>query len=278
MIEYERQKQGPHNSKIASYNSQLERSTGLSCVARFAAPHNLLFRGFSFFYLLLQPQHCKMAHFSSSLSLGDVVKSREVVGARLQVSTEPGTPNDFGIFNKHEGNPTAAYTVQEREGYKKWRGRWNETIVWDRDSYAPPPEVLRCVHVTEIPFAAATHSARHGWIFIDRLQKIDLSSVCLDSAPSEKDKVVKREVKARQRRIEEQRKQIERDMQTKEVEVERLTQRVNAMRLQLQGLERQRDEMAEAVWRERNDRGVALQREEQACMEIVFQHHHIDFS
>ncbi|RYG98731.1 hypothetical protein EON65_51070 [archaeon] len=55
----------------------------------------------------------------------------------------------------------------------------------------------------------------------DKLEKTDASSLRHEFKPSSKR--VKIEVKAHQRRIQEQRKQIDRDMQAREVEAEKLT-------------------------------------------------------
>ena len=92
----------------------------------------------------------------------------------LSVCPEPGTPNDFGIFNRHQGNPTAAYidgasTVEgyfrnSRKGYctMKLKGQhWTE-IRWDRDTMAPPPDDLRAVHVS-------APDGQHGWLFVPEL-------------------------------------------------------------------------------------------------------------
>ena len=92
----------------------------------------------------------------------------------LSVCPEPGTPNDFGIFNRHQGNPTAAYidgasTVEgyfrnSRKGYctMKLKGQhWTE-IRWDRDTMAPPPDDLRSVHVS-------APDGQHGWLFVPEL-------------------------------------------------------------------------------------------------------------
>ncbi len=92
-----------------------------------------------------------MSKFTNSLIyLHQDVKSRLLPGLKLRITEESGSPNDFGIFNRNEGNPTAAYTDNGRDGYKDWIGKWESVISWDRDTLASPPDNLKCVHVTEV--------------------------------------------------------------------------------------------------------------------------------
>eukprot|EP01031_Cornospumella_fuschlensis_P031012 gene31012-37479_t len=226
-----------------------------------------------------------MARFASSFNLGDIVKSRGVNGVRLQVTAEPGTPNDFGVFDKNMLNPTAAYIDQGRDGYMGWKGQWFATAVWDRDTVAYPPAVLDCVHVTEIPRGASTAIARHGWIFVDELEKIDVSTLRPETAPSAEDERIKSEVKAWQKRNQDQRALIQHNKQLKEAEIDRIQLQINVLKVQrpppaeqIHALERQRDELEQEMWSECGKSFAALQKEERACNEIIFKHDHIDFS
>jgi hypothetical protein len=75
------------------------------------------------------------------------------------ITPEDGTPNDFGIFDKHEINPTAAYIALGRDGYKTLRGKHFAELDWDRDTMASPPDDLWAVHVRRVD------SSEHGWFF-----------------------------------------------------------------------------------------------------------------
>ena len=75
------------------------------------------------------------------------------------IAPEDGTPNDFGIFDKHEINPTAAYIALGRDGYKTLKGKHIEELDWDRDTMAYPPDDLVAVHIRN------TSNNQHGWYF-----------------------------------------------------------------------------------------------------------------
>lgn len=76
------------------------------------------------------------------------------------ITNENGTPNDFGIFDRHNINPTAAYIDMGRQGYMSLIGRCSACLEWDRDTVASPPEDLHAVHITD-----ANDKNRHGWVF-----------------------------------------------------------------------------------------------------------------
>lgn len=86
------------------------------------------------------------------------------------VCNEDGTPNDFGIFDKHELNPTAAYIDVGRDGYKIYRGRHYVEFDWDRDTVASPPSDLWAVHVRK-----CDDSSQHGWFWRTSLLVTDAS-------------------------------------------------------------------------------------------------------
>jgi hypothetical protein len=93
-------------------------------------------------------------------------------------------------------NPTAAYTDQGRGGYLTWKGRWKETISWDRETMANPPNNLRCVHVTEV------FGARHGWLFTDEIEpRFSVSGVSSSGKGSEEDERIKSDVQKRREEI-----------------------------------------------------------------------------
>jgi hypothetical protein len=81
------------------------------------------------------------------------------------VEAEDGTPNDFCIFNRHIGNPTAAYLAMGREGYRSLAGLHTATLPWDHDTTSPEPpiETLRAVHIRN-PI-----TQEHGWFFREHL-------------------------------------------------------------------------------------------------------------
>ena len=81
------------------------------------------------------------------------------IGGILRVEPEDGKPNDFGIFNKHDINPTAAYIDLGRDGFRQLAGKFTAYLDWDRDTVASPPDDLVAVHIRNI------ESGEHGWVF-----------------------------------------------------------------------------------------------------------------
>ena len=75
------------------------------------------------------------------------------------IAPEDGTPNDFGIFNRHELNPTAAYIAMGRDGYKSLTGLHLAMMWWDHETSSPEPSEneLRAVHIRN-PI-----TNEHGW-------------------------------------------------------------------------------------------------------------------
>lgn len=99
----------------------------------------------------------------SAYSVGQtvIVKSRKSTGVHTiyVIAPEDGTPNDFGIFDKNEINPTAAYIDMGRDGYKHLAGHHVSVLEWDRDTVAYPPDDLTAIHIRD-PI-----SNEHGWYF-----------------------------------------------------------------------------------------------------------------
>jgi hypothetical protein len=89
---------------------------------------------------------------------------------RLVVCPEDGTPHEFGIFNRHHGNPTAAYIDIGRDGYRRLVGQHFAFFEWDRDTVASPPDDndLWAVHVRNVD-----NPSEHGWIFRSELWRTD---------------------------------------------------------------------------------------------------------
>lgn len=90
------------------------------------------------------------------------------LAGRFVVTPEDGTPNEFGIFNHNELNPTAAYIDLGRDGYKTLTGKFFVELDWDRDTVASPPDDLWAVHIKSVD------SNAHGWFFrTDLLFQLD---------------------------------------------------------------------------------------------------------
>ena len=79
-------------------------------------------------------------------------------GKPYTITCEDGTKNDFGIFDKHDINPVAAYIDLGRDGYKTLQNQFATTLDWDRDTMAYPPDNLDAVHLTAA-------NGEHGWVF-----------------------------------------------------------------------------------------------------------------
>lgn len=209
--------------------------------------------------------------------LGSLVKSKTVVGAILQVTLEPGTPNDFGIFDRNEGNPTAAYTEQTREGYRKWKGKYEETITWDRDTYAPPPDILECIHVSVVDPASQAH--RHGWIFVNQLETVNTSraTATADTTPTAKDEQAVMEVNTRRLKVARMKRDLAADEKKWQAKVDSVGDEIAELRRRLAALEQKHSEAESEMWRLRNERGLAINHEQEMIDDIIFQNHHIAF-
>lgn len=103
-------------------------------------------------------------------SIGKTVIAKNRSGGKehvhLTISVENGTENDFGIFDKHQINPTAAYIALGRDGYRELKGKHVTILDWDRDTMASPPDLF-AVHVTN------TATKEHGWYFRKDLVLLD---------------------------------------------------------------------------------------------------------
>jgi hypothetical protein len=109
------------------------------------------------------------SNFSASFPVGMavMVKSRQSVGQHYVISPEDGTPNDFGIFDRHQLNPTAAYIDLGRDGYQQLVGQHMTRLEWDRDTVASPPSDLMAIHIRN------TSTNEHGWYFRSDLMTLE---------------------------------------------------------------------------------------------------------
>jgi hypothetical protein len=95
------------------------------------------------------------------IRLGRIVRTKSIPGV-FRITNESGLPNDFGIFDKHKLNPTAAYIDAGCDGYRHLIGKHTEYFDWDRDTVAYPPDDLNAVHISSMGPAAVLG---HGWVF-----------------------------------------------------------------------------------------------------------------
>jgi hypothetical protein len=98
---------------------------------------------------------------ATSFDLGCTVLPKAKVSStdKFVISSEDGTPNDFGIFDKDQLNPTAAYIELGRDGYRELIGQHIATLSWDRDTVAYPPDDLVAIHISN------SATKEHGWYF-----------------------------------------------------------------------------------------------------------------
>jgi outer membrane murein-binding lipoprotein Lpp len=203
-------------------------------------------------------------------NLGDNVKSRRVPGTQLRITIEPGVKNDFGIYDKNEMNPTAAYTDQGRGGYLTWKSRWKETISWDRDTMANPPNILRCVHVTEV------FGARHGWLFTDEIEP-RFSVYSSRGKGSEEDERIKSDVQKRREEIQQLREKTNQWRDQEQTKVDALATQIHQLELQMRSLQKEQYDAQEKLWQESNHKSRIIETKEKECNEIMFSHDHIHF-
>jgi flagellar biosynthesis GTPase FlhF len=224
-----------------------------------------------------------MASFAlHNWNLGDNVKSRRVPGAQLRITIEPGVENEFGIYDRHKGNPTAAYTDQGRDGYLTWKGRWKETISWDRDTMANPPDNLRCVHLTEL-LADGSFGARHGWMFTDEIEpRFSVSGVSSRGTNSlEEDERVKADVQKRREEIHQLQEKTNQWRDQEQMKVNALSSQMHQLKeqfeRQMRSLQKEQQEAQEKLWEESNKKSKVIEAKEKECNEIMFSHDHIHF-
>lgn len=113
-------------------------------------------------YAVAAEQSSKTLTGSAAFALikeGVIVRTKQHPGL-FRIAVETGQPNDFGIFNKHELNPHAAYTDIGASGYMLLKGKFADYLTWDRDTLAYPPGDLHAVHIVSLDAVGA-----HGWVF-----------------------------------------------------------------------------------------------------------------
>ncbi len=212
-----------------------------------------------------------------SFNLNDDVKSKRVPGLKLRITLETGKPNDFGIYDQNVGNSTSAYTDQGNLGYRDWKGKWKEIISWDRDTYAPPPDILNCLHATEV-MEDGSLGPRHGWLFINTVEKRSQPDEC-SVGVSEEDKArIKSDVIQRKREIQ----QLQNDAKNwVEIEEQRITTRytneIENLKQRVAALERERTKVTDAMWEESGRRRNIVDEKKEECNEIMHRYDLIHF-
>jgi hypothetical protein len=213
--------------------------------------------------------------------LGDNVKSRILAGKHLRITQEPGTLNDFGIYDHHT-NPISIYTNEGREGYQLWRGRWKELATWDRDINAPPPDNLRCVHVSEV-LPNVSIGARHGWLFTDEIEPRDSDSSVVSShpIPREEEQKIKQDVQSRQQEIQRMHLEAEQWRNRENSKIDAYAVQIQQLKQQLQqqihALEQEQRQAEERFWEESSRKSAIITEKERECTDIIHKHDDIHF-
>ena len=232
---------------------------------------------------IVAPEHARR------WKLGDNAKSRKVPGIHLRITNEPGSPSEFGIFNRHEGNNTSAYTDEGRDGYRKWIGKWFGEIHWDRDTMAPPPyEDLFCVHLTEV-LADGSLGPKYGWLFTQEIEprsspstEVGSSSavpvsVSSETISKEEEAKIIEDVQRRKQEIEKLRKDVNKWNRAEQEKVDAYSVQIQKLQQQIRLLESEQRQAEEKFWDESNRKTMAINAKEKEMNEIMFRHDTIHF-
>jgi len=212
-----------------------------------------------------------IAHSFHSFRLGDIVKSKALLGVRLQICVETGHPNDFGIFYGPETaghDCPGAYSKEGPEGYRKWRGAWHQRLTC-------PDNLIDCVHVAEV--LPGGRLGRQGWLFTDHIVKIPFLLLLPNEGGGRASKI-KADVKARRQNIASLKACLNHDIRVREAQYEEIGAEVLRLKQRLQELEADHRQAEEDIWKMHHERGHVIREEQEAVDHIVFTHHDIDFS
>lgn len=215
-----------------------------------------------------------------SFDLDNEVKCLNLAGWKLRVTVEPGIPNDFGIYNRYEGNSTSAYTNQGRDGFRTWKGKWKEVIIWDRDMMVPEPPNLNCVHVTEV-LENGSLGPRHGWLFLNsiehRIGTTEYSTDISSHVNTAEEENIKADVRRRKEEISELRSQNKQWFETEEKKLERYTVETDELRKRILQLEKEHAVAMNTMWKESARRESFCLNKQKECDAIMYQHDTIHF-